>query len=304
MKICYVFDEFIENKRLIAKESTIANYHTMFINHFPFWNEDITEATEEEVRKHLLSLKDRLADKTRYDIITLINGFFAFAFSKGYINQKVNFPTPKLCKKKVIIFNESEAKRVAHYILDNFSCINLSAILALFLGVRIGEICALQWRDFNFKNGTINIENTLQRIKDLDNSNSKTKKTKIVITSPKTPSSLREIPLPDFLLAYFKKYAGKPEWYILTANTKYMEPRTLQKHYRDLLNIVDVDYRKFHALRHTFATQSNHKGMDVKTLQEILGHENISFTLAQYVHPDLTLKREQINNIYTDIKAV
>lgn len=302
MKISEVFDEFLENKRLIAKESTIANYFTMFKKHFPFQQRDIREVREEEVREHLLKEKERYAEKTRYDIITLINSFFAFAHSKGYIGFKITFQVPKVNKKKIVIFSEQESRRVSQYILDNFSLINLSAILALFLGVRIGEICALKWQDFNFDIGTFSIENTIQRIKDLDNESKR--KTKIVITPPKTPNSLREIPLPAFLIPYFKKYAGKPEWYILTASTKYMEPRTLQTHYKDLLSNAGVDYRKFHALRHTFATQSNHRGMDTKTLQEILGHENISFTLTQYVHPDLTLKREQINNIYSDMRAI
>ena len=57
----------------------------------------------------------------------------------------------------------------------------------------------------------------------------------------------------------------------------------------------------FHTLRHTFATRCVEAGFDIKTLSEILGHSSIGITLNQYVHPNLDLKRENMNRLKVKI---
>lgn len=94
---------------------------------------------------------------------------------------------------------------------------NLSILLGLFLGIRIGEICGLKWNDIDFTNNTISINRTAQRIKNLEKN--KINKTKLIVTKPKTESSIRVIPLPKILIPILKEYKQNDTNYIFTNNS-------------------------------------------------------------------------------------
>ena len=59
----------------------------------------------------------------------------------------------------------------------------------------------------------------------------------------------------------------------------------------------NIKYKKFHCLRHTFATKCVRVGMDVKSLSEILGHSNVSVTLGIYVHSSYVIKKKYIDKL-------
>lgn len=60
---------------------------------------------------------------------------------------------------------------------------------------------------------------------------------------------------------------------------------------------LNIKYKGFHSLRHTFATRALECGMDIKTLSEILGHNNPSITLKRYAHSMLEHKKEMMNKV-------
>ena len=76
-----------------------------------------------------------------------------------------------------------------------------------------------------------------------------------------------------------------------------IEPRTYQKLYKRILAGAGVDDRKFHAIRHTFATRALEVGVDIKTLSEILGHSNVSITLNIYAHSLMEQKKIAIDKL-------
>ena len=165
----------------------------------------------------------------------------------------------------------------------------------MLTGIRIGELCALKWEDIDLENGILHINKTMQRIKTMD---SKAKrKTKIIIDTPKSIASIRAIPLPLILLDKLKKHKGKPNTYILTGTTKYIEPRIYQRHFKAHLSDCNIKDNNFHTLRHTFATMAITKGVDIKTVSVLLGHSDVSFTMKKYVHPNLEHKRNQIEKL-------
>ena len=168
-------------------------------------------------------------------------------------------------------------------------------MLALYGGLRIGEICALQWKDFNFEEGTVSVSKTIIRIKNTEN-NAVTK-TKVIIQEPKTEHSKRIIPLPDVLLPYYIEAKKEETDFILTNAERFMEPRVFLEHYKKILKKSGVKNYTFHALRHTFATRCVENNFDIKTLSEIMGHSNISITMQRYVHPSLEQKRVQMNKL-------
>ncbi|GHU38100.1 hypothetical protein FACS1894105_11450 [Clostridia bacterium] len=180
---------------------------------------------------------------------------------------------------------------------NNLTLVNFGVILAKSTGIRVGELCALQWSDFNLDKGTVCINKTIQRIKNFD-LNASTK-TKIVITEPKSQKSVREIPLPYNIIAIVNKLYNfdNNESYILTNTQKFMETRIIQRKFKKILDFLGIIYVKAHSLRHLFATRAVENGFDIKSLSEILGHSTVKFTLDRYVHSSFELKRESMNKM-------
>ena len=169
-------------------------------------------------------------------------------------------------------------------------------LLAVFTGMRIGELCALRWENINLKDKTIHINATMQRLKNQDPDNPA--KTRITITPPKSEMSVRTIPMTDEIFALCRKIQcldGKS--FILTGNLQYMEPRTLQNRFKKIIRECGLENVHFHTLRHTFATRCVEVGFEIKSLSEILGHANTSITLEQYVHSSLEMKRSNMNKL-------
>ena len=115
----------------------------------------------------------------------------------------------------------------------------------------------------------------------------------MVIDAPKSPKSIRPIPLPDSLLCLLKQMeAGQASAdYILSGKTKYIDPRVYQDDFKAYLEQANIQSYKFHALRHTFATRAIENGFDIKALSEILGHSSVKFTLERYVHTSMDTKK-------------
>ena len=172
----------------------------------------------------------------------------------------------------------------------------IGLLLGLELGLRIGEICGLQWGDFDLKLGTLKINRIVCRIS-CGNGH-----TKVVIQTPKTRTSRREIPIPKQLLMMLKKLRGNASnstWFLSGNESKPTEPRCYRKSIKSYLKQSTVRQVRPHALRHTFATTCLQAGCDIKTLSELLGHANANITLQRYVHSDLTRKRREINRIFS-----
>lgn len=165
-------------------------------------------------------------------------------------------------------------------------------LIALFTGVRIGELCGLQMKDISLTDKTITISKTVQRIYD------KKKGTSYLhIGPPKTKSSAPTIPVPSLLVNIIKKfYAENPNQYFLTGKTKPTEPRTYRQFFTRFLKKHELQKVKFHEIRHTFAVRAIEiPEFDIKSLSEILGHKNVSFTLNVYGSANLQQKVKCMN---------
>lgn len=122
-------------------------------------------------------------------------------------------------------------------------------------------------------------------------------KTKIIISTPKSETSFREIPIPDFLIKYLQMFQKDENCYFLSGKENLIEPRTYQYRYKKILSQIGIKSHNYHQLRHTFATNCIQNGFDVKTLSVVLGHKTIHMTLSRYVHPDYIYKRKLMNQL-------
>lgn len=163
-------------------------------------------------------------------------------------------------------------------------------------GIRIGELCALQWKDIDLEKRILTVRKTMQRIQ----CPTEISKTKLIITDPKSESSCRKIPIPDCVMVFLRKFKGESRNYVLTGADKPIEPRTMQYRFAKVLKNAKLPSVHFHALRHIFASSCIRLGFDVKALSELLGHSSVEITLNRYVHSSFEQKKEYMKRIKLD----
>ena len=127
------------------------------------------------------------------------------------------------------------------------------------------------------------------------------RETRIVISSPKTSSSYRSIPLSKHLIKIMKKFQKEDTFYLISGNKNFIEPRIYRKYFYSILSSLNISKLPFHSLRHTFATQAIELGTDYKTISEILGHSSVNTTLNLYVHPKMEYKKKCLELIYYNL---
>ena len=296
-------ESFLKQKRYQVKESTYAHYCYIINKHIlPYFsNYSITEISslliEDYVSSKLMNGKikteDGLSPKSVKDILSILKSILKYGELKGITSEKsiASVKAPKASKKCIEVLSESERKIIEEFALsaDNMS---FGVYLCLYTGLRIGEICALTWADINESIACISINKTILRIQNVELGQAKTR---IIIDTPKTESSIRLIPLPPKLaqMLYDRKPKNvKKEDFFLTGTNKYIEPRNYYEKYKNILSQCGIQHHTFHALRHSFATHCIEKGFDAKVLSEILGHSTVKITLDRYVHPSLERKRQ------------
>lgn len=196
---------------------------------------------------------------------------------------------PTSNKTELQVFSEKEIKKIEKECIQIEDIRAIGILISIYTGMRIGEICALKWKHIDFSKKLINVKQILQRVY-VEKS-----KTKVIITPPKTKTSERKIPIPKNLYDELKKVSGnysKSAYVVTGEEYKYIEPRSFQYVYKRVLKNVDVQYRNFHCLRHTFATRCIRVGMDIKSLSEVLGHADVNITLNRYVHSSYDCKKK------------
>ena len=156
-------------------------------------------------------------------------------------------------------------------------------MLTLYTGLRVGELCGLRWSDISLATKSLKIKASLNR--EASDATCK-KKTKMKLSDPKTKKSKRIIELPSFIADLLKrlKCESNSDYVFSMKNGKFVDPRTMQFLFKKLLEKAGVSPKKFHALRHTFATRAAEQGADPKTVSETLGHSNTNITLNRYTH--------------------
>ncbi len=124
-----------------------------------------------------------------------------------------------------------------------------------------------------------------------------------LVDKPKTISSIRVIPLPKTLLQALKqiKERSVSSFVISTRTGGRVSNRTYQTTFQRILKNAGVEYKNFHALRHTFATRALETGMDIKTLSELLGHKTPTITMNRYVHSMLETKQKMMHALVKNL---
>ena len=312
-------DRWLSANSARLKPSSRAKYRTDIENHIkPFFGEKIPgEILPEEIdgfTQSLLTGKG-LSPKTVRSILTLFHSILSYTGKRsGGKLPDMEITYPKSFRKNTRVLDEKEESALVQLLAQEMDACKFGVYLALRTGMRIGEICALRWCDISFEAAAISVCHTALRLPrgnvcqaDPDRPSAAAgddggalalSRTELVIGTPKSESSLRLIPLmPDIATLCERFRPEEPGAFLLTGTDRCMDPRKLQRHLKKYLEECGIPEAHFHTLRHTFATRCVEAGFDVKTLSEILGHSNIGITMNLYVHPNLDLKRENMNRL-------
>ena len=292
------------DKKQYVKKSTYAAYCLLIQSHLlPVLGEK-EDIREEDVQGLVnRKLESGLSQKTVRDILVVLKMILRYGAKYGLLPAHqidVIFPTARE-KQDLEVLTLAHQRQLMSFVKNHFTFLNLGIYICLSAGLRIGEVCALQWDDMDVASGVIRISKTLQRIYLVDG---KDKYTELIVDKPKTKNSIREVPMTRDLLALVRplKKIVCSDYYVLTNAATPTEPRTYRCYFNRLQQQLGLPKMRFHGLRHSFATRCIESKCDYKTVSVLLGHSNISTTLNLYVHPSLEQKRKCIDRMRRLIK--
>ncbi len=231
----------------------------------------------EEFVNYLTNLN--LSSATVHSIVTVLKSAMNKAFLENYIlsNPCNNLSLSTVAMSEISALSLKDQEKIEQIALNEKAC--SAVILALYTGLRIGEISGLKWSDIDFEKDIIHIKRTLYRISNTVNN----RKTEIIMAEPKTKSSKRSIPLAKNLKNYLldKRKIDTSE-YVISCKGSYAEPRVISYRFKKSMKQAGIRSIHFHVLRHTFATRCVEQGIDIATLSKLLGHASIKLTLDTY----------------------
>lgn len=283
-------------KRPIVKHSTMCAYLLTLQTHLLPWFGTMETIAECDVQQFVIDkCASGLARKTVRDMVAVLKSIVKYGNKHGIFHfeeWEIEYPTDTE-NKLLPTLSLNHQRILMNHLIEQPTQQNIGVLLALCTGMRIGEVCALQWEDVDFTQRIITVRHTVGRIY-----NCELKTTERIHTSPKTKNSCREIPISKQLFQSLKtvrKQSQSP--YVVGTSTQSKEPRSYRDYFSRLLKRLNIPHLVFHGLRHTFATRCIESQCDYKTVSVILGHSNVATTLNLYMHPNLSQKKKCIDRM-------
>ncbi|MBR1442451.1 MAG: site-specific integrase [Firmicutes bacterium] len=289
-----------------TKESSFNTYSAVVNNHIlpvigdiPIYKvtaDILNDLVRDKLRSGRLDGKGGLAAVTVKNIVCVIKTVFRYSERVyGMRNPAEFIAAPKVVKKELEVLSDDEMAKIREHCTQNPDYFSLIYDICLSTGIRIGEVCALKCSDIDFEENILTVNKTVQRVKNTDSAVGR--KTKVVISSPKTNKSERKIPLSQKLIEKIKEFIDVSQksggdFIFSVKENRPIDVRTVQNKFTVILKNCGIRKMKFHILRHTFATKWVNSNFDVKSLSEILGHSTVNITLSLYVHPSIEDKRK------------
>lgn len=274
------------------KVRTYSRYHGLITMHISpaLGQKDISKLSRREILEFLAQKKNdgnirtgkRLSASSTNMMLSVLNLAFEYACDMEYVEEN---PCARVRRSKgeinkVQAFTVEEQRAIEAEIAKSNDKRLHGILLCLYTGLRIGELLGLTWDDVVLDRSLIKVSKTVYRAKDeLGN-------WKLCVDSPKTRASDRVIPLPEYIMELLRqdRMNARTPYVVENRKGERMPIRSYQYMFERLTERVGVRKLNFHALRHTFATRAIECGMDIKTVADIMGHQNASITLNRYAH--------------------
>jgi len=313
-KLETIVPQWLENSKMRVKESTYVKYVNLTSNHIlPLLGDlEAEKLTTDRIEQFIQSRLEAgnkqgrgMAEKSVKDLLLVLKDICRYAaLCDVDIPCRFELIRVRSNENEIQILDKQTQLRLERFLMrDVYNLRKTGILLSLCMGLRLGEICALRKGQILYKEGILQVRSTMQRIQnfnaEVDWKGRENRKTRVIITSPKSACSVRDIPMPGFMIDRLQRLkTSDDDVFVLTGTSrKFIEPRTYENVFKRYLMECNMEIVNFHALRHTFATRCIEKGFDVKTLSEILGHANVNITLNRYVHSSMEQKRKWMNEM-------
>lgn len=230
-----------------------------------------------------------------------LNQAFNFAVKNKYIinNPMDDVIKPRSTKedKEVRALTIEEQQTLSNYLLnssieqENYKNIFL---IQMYMGLRIGEVLALNVNDFDLEKQMLNVNKTLTL--NIDDE-------LVVGDTAKTYAGKRTIPIPDFLIGTLKEQLkiaeNNKDNLLFLYDDHFISHSTINGRLKRILKNMDINNSEIstHSLRHTFATRCIEAGMSAVVLQRLIGHTDISITLNTYTSVFNKFKENELNKV-------
>lgn len=280
-----------------VKPSTLSSYHYKLRKCvFPFIGQlFLNELTADSGKKLIAGwLESGLRPLTMQVILRITNKCLNHAKDKNKIKENpfLTLKLPKVTNQKIRALTKKEQQKLEKVALKEKRNAGLPTYLALYTGLRIGEIAALRWKDVDFDNNLIHVNQTYQRIP-LD---FRERKTQLIIGSTKSTSGSRAIPMSQSLRTKLIKFRRQAKGsFVFSTKNHPMEPRLLTYHFHQIRKKCGLEDIHFHQLRHTFATRCLEAQSDILSVSALLGHASTKLTLDTYAD---SMMEQRIEVIY------
>jgi integrase len=195
-------------------------------------------------------------------------------------------------ENKIEILSEDEIQKIKEYIKGTE--FELLFLLDLSTGLREGELLALIWNDVDLKNKTLKIEKSVKEVYVYDDENSRHIET--IVQVPKTMTSFRTIPIPSSVIGILNNVKNKNGIIFHDENMNYLKAKNVSYKWKKILKNCDIPHKKFHSIRHTYASTLLKNGVDIQTVAELMGHSAIAITQI-YLHSTNEQKYNAVNKL-------
>src|SRR5699024_2344412 len=229
------------------KESTLAHYHYTLERYLlpVFGGDSLSALNEQRLEQGILQVISAangshkpLGTSSSRQCLTMLRRICKYAAHLHLMrSMEIFVKLPRMEAKQTKPFSAQEQTALRDFVLAAPTPRKVGLLLQMQLGLRIGEVCGLQWGDFDFKSGILTVQRTVSRIY------CGTGCTKIVVQTPKTKSSGREIPIPHDLAALLRKLRGNASpdtWFLSGSTERPVEPRCYRKSIRGYLRRAGV----------------------------------------------------------------
>lgn len=313
-KLETIVPQWLENSKMRVKESTYVKYVNLTSNHIlpllgGLETEKLTTDRIEQFIQSRLEAGNKqgrgMAEKSVKDLLLVLKDICRYAaLCDVDIPCRFELIRVRSNENEIQVLDKQTQLRLERFLMrDVYNLKKTGVLLSLCMGLRLGEICALRKGQILYRDEILQVRATMQRIQnfndEVDWKGRENRKTRVIITSPKSACSVRDIPMPGFMVERLMRLKTSDDnVFVLTGTSKkFVEPRTFENIFKRYLMECNMEIVNFHALRHTFATRCIEKGCDVKTLSEILGHANVNITLNRYVHSSMEQKRKWMSEM-------
>lgn len=291
-------DYWLNTIKINRKESTIEEYEHYINKHVKpklgkIYLQDLKRAQiqafyNEELKNGRLDGKGGISAKTLKNIHNIIHSALEMAYTSDMINKNISngllLPKVEKYNAKFLDINQlleliEKAKNTDIYI---------PIAIALYTGMRRGEVLGLSWDNVNLKNKTIYVKQQLQEIKG-----------ELKLTKPKTATSIRTVHIPQQLVSILssykleqkklklqlgQKYENKINAVCTYFNGKLFNPKRFSKKFKKFMKDYDLPDIRFHDLRHSHASVLFSINVSDKLIATRLGHSSTTTTKEIYTH--------------------